>query len=489
MKNKVVLLFPETHRNRSEDAWCLAPLSLLALSGPLSERGLEVRIIDARVDPDPLEQLACEAKDAICVGITALTGQQIKGALAASLEMKRLFPGLPVVWGGYHATLLPLETIRHPAVDVVVRGQGESSFLAVVEALRAGASLRGIPGVVWKEDQRILFNPEPGFQDVNRFPPAPFHLIDHGRHRPDLGYAHRVLAYASSQGCPHDCGFCAESTAYRVRWSGLAPERVASDLAGLMAAAPADGFIFVDNNFFVSETRVQGICRAFIDRGWRFPWAAQGRADRIAGLSAGTFALLRESGFKVFHVGAESGSDEVLEGVTKNLERETTLACARAVKAAGLHISFGFIFGFPGETGRDIQANFSLMEAVTRIQGSYDCIVHFYAPAPGTPLLEAARALGAEPPAALEEWIPWNTVRGVTPWVDAAYIDQIRRRTDFYYPFARPNWMLRRRATRRWHQRLLFALVHLASRFRVRLGFFGFPVEWWASKRLVGRFR
>jgi len=481
---KVVLFFPETHRYRAEDIWCLPPFALLAIAAPLVRDGWDVRIIDSRVDPQALEHVLAAAGDAVCVGVTALTGNQIREGLLVSEEMKKRHPQVPVVWGGYHATLLPEQTILDPAVDVVVRGQGEQAFQRLVEALREGASLRGIPGVIFKEQGRVVFNDEALFTDVNQFPPLPFGLVDLKRHLPDLGFARRTLAYVSSQGCPHDCEFCAESTAYKVRWSGLKAPRVGEDLQRLLAAQNADGVIFVDNNFFVNEARVQAICQEILDRGLRISWAAQGRADRIAKLSGETFRLLRESGFKVFHVGAESGSDEVLEMVSKGVDRQTTLDCALAVKRAGLHISFGFIFGFPGETEADREDNFSLMEAVTDIQGSFDCIVHFYAPAPGTPLVAAAVAHGAAEPATLREWIPWNTVRGVTPWIDAAYLDRVKQRVDCYYPSARPNWMLRRRVARSKLARVLFALQHGLSAARYRFRYFGLPVEWWLLKRL-----
>ncbi|MBK9796673.1 MAG: B12-binding domain-containing radical SAM protein [Holophagaceae bacterium] len=486
MKKKVVLFFPETHLSRAEDGWCLPPFSLLAIAGPLLQEGYEVVLVDGRLVPDFLERVQGESANAICLGISVLTGNQIRQALELSAAIKERFPDLPVVWGGYHPTLLPDQTIANPLVDVVVRGQGELTFKRLVQALASGASLRGIPGLSFKEPGRIVCNDEAPFTDVNEFPPMPFSLVDLSRHLPDLGFARRTLSYVTSQGCPHHCEFCAESTAYKVRWSGLAPARVAQDLEALLGRCEADGVILVDNNFFVNEERVQGICREILRRGLSFKWAAQGRADRVASLSDETFALLKQSGFTVFHVGAESGSDAQLEQVSKRSSRQTTIDCARAVKAHGLHISFGFIFGFPGETEADIQQNFSLMEEVTDIQGSYDCIYHFYAPSPGSPMLEASVQRGAEDHPLLEDWIGYNTSRGITSWVDAAYIDRIRWRTDFVYAYARPNFMLRQRLAGSPARRLLYYPLHVINRLRYRLKFYAFPLDWWIYRTLRG---
>ena len=484
MRKKVVLFFPETHLQRADDGWCLPPFSLLAIAGPLVRDGLEVVIVDARLRPDFLEAILSEIEGAICLGISVLTGNQIKQALMISKVVKDRFPALPVVWGGYHPTLMPDQTIANPWIDVVVRGQGEITFRKLVEALSTGISLRGIAGISFKEPGRIVCNEEAPFTDVNQFPAMPFSLVDFNRHLPDLGFARRTLSYVSSQGCPHHCEFCAESTAYKVRWSGLSPERVVLDLKMLLSHYQSDGVIFVDNNFFVNEERVKSICREIIKQNLIFKWAAQGRADRVASLSDETFELLKASGFEVFHVGAESGSDTQLEQVSKHCNRQTTIDCAQAVKAHDLHISFGFIFGFPGETAEDIQQTFSLMEAVTDIQGSYDCIYHFYAPSPGSPLMESSIQCGASEHSILEDWIGYNTTRGVTPWVNASYIDRIRRRTDYYYPFARPNFMLKHRLTRSLARQFPFYFLHLINLLRYRFRFYSFPIDWWIYRRL-----
>jgi radical SAM superfamily enzyme YgiQ (UPF0313 family) len=489
---KIVLFFPETHSRRSDDPWCLPPLSLLAITAPLIRDNYEVKIFDSRVDGDCLPAILTEAADAVCLGVSVLTGHQIKEALLVSQAVKRKLSALPVVWGGYHPTLLPAQTIANPAIDIVVKGQGEVTFKMLADALSDGKPLDGIAGLLFKENGSVVKNPDRKLTDVNQFPPLPYSLIEMESHFPDLEFGRRTIAYASSQGCPHGCEFCAESSAYDRRWSGLSPSRVGDDLELLARQYDADGFIFVDNNFFVDEKRVRGICLEIIRRGLKFKWGAQGRTDGIVRLSGDTFDLLKRSGFTVFHTGAESGSDMQLERVSKKIDRQSTIACARKCKDHGIRVSFGFIFGFPGETEADVRANFSLMEQVTDIQGEYDCIIHFYAPCPGTNLTEAAVRQGADNPERLEEWIPFNTIRGITPWVNSGYIDKIRRRNDFFYPFARPNRVFRERMSRHLSGRLFFHLLHLITGLRHRFHFYALPVDWVLFnqyKRMIQRTR
>ena len=98
--------------------------------------------------------------------------------------------------------------------------------------------------------------------------------------------------------------------------------------------------------------------------------------------------------------------------------------------------------------------------------------------------MESAIQYGASEHSILEDWIGYNTTRGVTPWVNASYIDQIRRRTDYFYPFARPNFMLVNRFTRSLTRHCLFYPLHLINLLRYRFQCYSFPIDWWIFQRL-----
>jgi radical SAM superfamily enzyme YgiQ (UPF0313 family) len=159
----------------------------------------------------------------------------------------------------------------------VVKGQGEVTFRELLDALISGKSLHGIAGLLFKENGSVITNQDRALVDINLFPSIPYELVDLESHFPDLEFGKRTIAYVSSQGCPHGCEFCAESAAYGKRWSGLSPQRVGDDLEHLIVRYAADGVIFVDNNFFADEKRVQGICRETINRGMKFSWGGTGK--------------------------------------------------------------------------------------------------------------------------------------------------------------------------------------------------------------------
>src|SRR5262245_39840548 len=136
MKN-VILFFPRLSPDEIVETRFLMPLSLLYVATPLRAAGYAVSILDARLRDDWKEELCrqVESLDPVCVGISSLTGIQLRTAMEAARAIKKLSPALPVVWGGVHASLMPLETIRESFVDYVVVGEGELTFTELVKRL------------------------------------------------------------------------------------------------------------------------------------------------------------------------------------------------------------------------------------------------------------------------------------------------------------------------------------------------------------------
>src|SRR5271156_6695855 len=153
-KRKVILFYP------AYDGPPLgAPLCMLALASTLREANFEVLLIDAAIDPDYRTHIMCESVDALCIGISVLTGPMIQGAIEIATAIKSDLPWLPIIFGGLPPTLVPDETLSEPFVDIVVRGQGEVTLVEIAEALVEQRSLDGIAGVSWKSKGQRRHNP------------------------------------------------------------------------------------------------------------------------------------------------------------------------------------------------------------------------------------------------------------------------------------------------------------------------------------------
>ncbi|MGB8833898.1 MAG: cobalamin B12-binding domain-containing protein, partial [Candidatus Sulfotelmatobacter sp.] len=112
-----------------------APLGILAISTPLLEAGYDIRIIDSTITPDYMKRVLEEVKDALCLGISVVTGPMIRETVAVAKAVKAWDPDFPVILGGWHPSLLPKQTIEAPYVDIIVRAQGEDSMLEVAQHL------------------------------------------------------------------------------------------------------------------------------------------------------------------------------------------------------------------------------------------------------------------------------------------------------------------------------------------------------------------
>ena len=116
------------------------------LAASLRENGFDPRIVDGAVVPDFLAAIENEVRDALAFGVSLLTGPMIREAIAASRLVRRLRPDLPIVFGGWHPSLMPAQTLQETYVDAVVMHQGERTLLlnTIAGKLRSKAVTSGI---------------------------------------------------------------------------------------------------------------------------------------------------------------------------------------------------------------------------------------------------------------------------------------------------------------------------------------------------------
>ena len=151
-KRKVVLFYPPY-----DGPPLGAPLSLLCLASPLLRAGFEVKLVDNLIHPDYEQAILRETEDALCLGISVLTGPHIGAAIRVSRAVKELRPTMPIVFGGWHSSLATEQTLSEPFVDAVVRGQGELTLLELVQRIADRQDWHGVRGLSFKEsDGRFI---------------------------------------------------------------------------------------------------------------------------------------------------------------------------------------------------------------------------------------------------------------------------------------------------------------------------------------------
>ena len=423
------------------------PLALVAIASALDRAKVDVVIIDGRLETDPIRAVVDAAKGALCVGVTVLTGAPIHDALAVSRAVKASDPDCPIVWGGWHPSLFASECLSEPCVDIVVTGQGEDAFREVVERLIDGQPVSG-----------VVTRP---LKDLNLFPAHDYSLIPVERFF-ERKHA-RQLDYISSQGCRFRCAFCADPAVFERGWTGLKPERIGEEVEYLHHRYAFDDLAFQDETFFTHAQRVDALAEEFLRRDLKITWTATLRADQACRLGDDLFAKAVRSGLRRVMVGVESGSQDMLDRLNKDMKLEQVLQTAAMCTRHGVGGIFNFIVGFPGESETSMRATLALAKRLRQSNADFETPIFYYRPYPGNQMAEESAAQGYVFPNGLQEWADFDYVGGRGPWISQQQWRTVER-FKFYTRHAwKPGaWRWPLRATAQW---------------RCRHDFYAMPVE------------
>ncbi len=464
------------------------PAGLLCLASPLIQAGYTVSVIDAAVAPDYLAAVEHEIADALCFGVSLLTGPMIRAAMRAARRVRDNRPDLPVVFGGWHPSLLPEQTLCEDFVDAVVRNQGELSFLELVRSFEAGRSPAGIAGCSYKTGGRIVHNPDRPVERLSTLPPPAYHLVDFDAYEKCCGV--RKLAYASSVGCPYACNYCTDTVFYNRRFNALGARRVVDEVTALVARHRLSEVALLDSNFLADGRRALEIARGFIASGLRFRWTFQASTDLLCRLSDDDVRLLAESGVRHIGFGVESGSADVLSIMNKRHERvEDMFETARKCREAGVRCTFNLIFGFPGETEADRRKTLEVMGEVASRFDNVTFSPNVFTPYPGIPIWAELRALGMREPQTMEGWADLSLGTNILPWLRGAAYRDVQRSMSFFL-LNNEAAKAARRASLPGFVRLVLGGFRKALAWRLRHYFFKWPLELWflrARNRLAMR--
>jgi radical SAM superfamily enzyme YgiQ (UPF0313 family) len=443
------------------------PLALLAIGSELDPALYEVVIVDARIDPDAERTVLSHIGEAVCLGVTVLTGAPISDALRISRSAKQARPDLPVVWGGWHPSMFARECLSDPSVDVTVRAQGEETFVEIVQRLSEGRSLEGCAGCTVKlADGRIHENPARPLAPVDKFRAHDYALIPVERYYELKGK--RQLDYISSQGCNFRCAFCSDPFVYGRKWVGLEPVRMALRLKELWDRYHFDDVNFQDETFFTKANRVDALAERIIASGMKITWAATMRADQGIRLPPEVWARCKQSGLRRLLVGVESGSNEMMKRIKKDIKIEQVFETAEKMRSLGIAGHFPFIVGFPDESDESVRLSLECAKKLRSMSPDFLTPIYYFKPYPGSALVIEAVERGFLLPQTLEAWSRFDFVAGEPgPWVSAEKFELIERFKFFqelaWKPVSRGKRLLQRlaryrcdRNEYRWPVEMLF---------------------------------
>jgi radical SAM superfamily enzyme YgiQ (UPF0313 family) len=400
---KIVLFQPSVgymDRMRSKPA---LPLSLLHAATLVWER-YEVVLIDQRVQADWRARLVRElAQKPLLLGITCYTGPMIARALEAAQAARDADPDIPILWGGVHVGLLPEQSLQHPLVDLVARGEGEQTLLQLADTLASGGSLYDVPGLSFMDGERYVATPSAPFLDLSTAPEIPYHLVRVEDYMP-LYEGRRSLYMESSRGCPYPCTYCYNVYFNDRKWRAQSPERVVERVKYARDKFGVEDVYFTDDDFFINPKRSRAIVEGLLGIG--VSWQVQGSdIICISKMDDEFLQLLKDSNFRRFTIGIESGSPRMRKVMQKAGDVELVVRTIERLSRFGFIIFGSFISNMPGETREDVRQTVRLIERLHEVNPHFrNSPVYHYTPFPGTPMFEQAVAAGFRPPTSLEGW-------------------------------------------------------------------------------------
>lgn len=397
------------------------PFPVLFPASTLIDNGFSVKIIDERVlKENKFVQNLKRAinSNPICVGISTMTGPQIKYALNTAELIKNKDPDIPLIWGGVHPTLLPEQTLQDERVDIVVRGEGEITILELVQKLEKDEKIDSIDGISFKDNNQIKHNKDRTFIDLNILPPLPYHLLDLKKYVQKTVMGNSIQMY-TSRGCPFDCKFCYNNFYNKRIWRSWNVERILRELQFLIEKLNVNSTFFLDDNFFTNFKRIEKLMALFKKEKIDIKWSADCRVDRFMQMTNEFLNKIIDGGAYKFYIGAEAGSERVLKLINKGITPKDIIEANKRLSNYNIVPEFSFMMGFPTESMDEIYQTIDVIDnIISNNKKAIIALVKCYTPFPGTELFDLSMKLGFKPPKTLEEWSYFSYYDMKIPWLE-----------------------------------------------------------------------
>lgn len=266
-------------------------------------------------------------------------------------------------------------------VDYVVRGEGEETLRALIE--KNGP----VDGIAFTYNGKVTTTSvRPVLRDLDALPVPAWDLVDIDAYK-EIWLEHHgyfSLNVATTRGCPFKCNWCAKPI-YGNRYNSRSPEHVVREIEFLLNAYSPDHIWMCDDIFGLKPGWIQSFRDLIKSKGLKFRYKIQSRVDLI--LQEDTIDALAASGTETVWVGAESGSQKILDAMDKGTTTQQIEKAALLLRKKGIRVGFFLQFGYSGETKEDIEKTIAmvlkLMPDEIGISVSY--------PLPGTKFYDAVK--------------------------------------------------------------------------------------------------
>ena len=341
-------------------------LGLGYLAAVLRRHDYAVLVIDIEQDPEEILRIASELNP-ILMGFSLIFQFFIDRYAALLYLLRQNGIDCHFTMGGHFPSLSYEQTLELvPELDSVVRFEGESTLVELVDAVTAGNDWREIHGIAFRNEHGVtVTKPRAVLEDLDQLP------YPDRDFEPEAVIGRSIMPILASRGCARTCSFCSIHTFYRAAPGRIVrtrkPAEVVREMSLLHEERGTTIFLFQDDDFplfgqvwrrwaneFVDELERSGLSKKVI-------WKMNCRADAV---DRELFIRMRDAGLYLVYMGLESGSEQGLETLHKQITVEQNLRAVSILKSIGLMFEYGFMLLDPSSTFESIRENINFLRTI-----------------------------------------------------------------------------------------------------------------------------
>ncbi len=254
---------------------------------------------------------------------------------------------------GYHGTVEPERILDLTRAKAVIRGEPEFAVLEICQ----NNDLSKIKGISFKNNNRFILNPDRALIDLKTLPIPAYHLLDTKKYFYEI-LGKNFTLFEISRGCNYQCKFC-NKIMYGKGLRAKSAKQVIEEVKTAIEEYNVKTAYFIDLDFLTNRKIVNQLCEFLIKKKYNFKWCCQTRPDS---LDIETLREMKDAGCGLIHLGVESGIQQSLDYLGKNITIEEIRESVKICKQVGIKTLAFFLFGLPGETDEDRKQTFEFIK-------------------------------------------------------------------------------------------------------------------------------
>jgi len=434
---KVTFINPPQSNSKYKFLGVVAPsLGIGYMAAVLEKNNIDVDVLDASALELSYDEIGEEIikRNPDIVSISALT-PTIGVALDTADKIKQVKPETVVVLGGYHPTFEYESVLSEDSVDVVVRGEGEYTFLELVQSIDKGEDLDNVLGLAFLDKNSgevVLTGDRPVIQDLDELPFPAFHLFPMEKYK-ILNITTNVATIITTRGCPMQCSFCSSAALHGNKLRRRSYMNVVDECELRLKEQNIDTIAFMDDTFTLNKKFVNDFCDEIKRRNLQFWWGCTSRVDT---LDEELLQKMKDSGCITIFIGVESADQQMLDKMNKNITLDKTVNAFKLARDVGIRTIASCVIGMPDDTKENIYQTLAFVKSLKPNYALYSLAT----PYPGTRFYKETFEKNL---ITIKDWSKFTLINPVLKTIDCSKEELRKIQTIAFIKFyLRPNYLI-----------------------------------------------